>query len=231
MRLITGDLEHLAVETAVMKEMDRRTIEEFGVPGAVLMENAGSCAVEVALGMAAPQARVLILAGAGNNAGDGFVAARHLANRGFTVHVITAVAPEKYKGDAELNFHAISRMGVEIGRWPDDAAARLNDADFVIDALLGTGLSGPLREPFGEIIARLNAARKSVLAVDVPSGLDGDSGEVATAAVEAAGTVTFGLPKTGLFKGEGPRLAGEVVLGDIEMPRAVYPAGKIPDRQ
>ena len=229
MRLITGNLEHLAVSTAVVREMDRRTIEEYGLPGAVLMESAGTSVTEVACLMAPARGRVVVMAGAGNNAGDGFVAARQLANRGFSVCVVTAAESGGYKGDARLNFSIIERMGIDVTEWPHNALALTEGADVIIDALLGTGLSGPLRPPYADMIAAVNAARAHVLSVDIPSGLNADTGEVATAAVKADRTVTFALPKTGLYRGEGPEKTGEVLLGDLEMPRAVYPAGKVVD--
>ncbi|MHC4714459.1 MAG: NAD(P)H-hydrate epimerase [Planctomycetota bacterium] len=228
MRLISEGLERLAVATSVVREMDRRTIEEFGVPGIVLMENAGAGAVEVALDMLGAGRRVCILAGAGNNAGDGFVVARHLVNRGVDVRVITAVDPVKYKGDALTNFAALQKMEIPVETWCQCLAAGLGEADLLVDALLGTGLSGGLRPPYSAVIAALNDSRKPVLAIDIPSGLDGDTGEVATAAVAATKTATFALPKFGLYRGQGPGLAGEIVLVDIEMPRAVYPEGKVP---
>ncbi len=228
MRLISEGLKRLAVATSVVREMDRRTIEEFGVPGIVLMENAGAGAVEVALGMVVAGRRVCILAGAGNNAGDGFVVARHLVNRGVDARVITAVDPGKYKGDALTNFAALEKTRVPVETWCQCLAAGLGKADLLVDALLGTGLSGGLRPPYPAVIAALNESGKPVLAIDIPSGLDGDTGEVATAAVVATKTVTFALPKIGLYRGQGPDLAGEIVLVDIEMPRAVYPEGKVP---
>ncbi len=228
MRLIKDNIERLAVETALVSEMDRRTIEDFGVPGAVLMENAGAAVVEIASQMLGVSGTVVILAGAGNNAGDGFVTARHLANRGYRVKIITTAARAKYHGDAALNLNIVEKMGLPLSPWAKRSRELIKDADLVIDALLGTGLSGPLRPPYREIIEAVNDATDTILAVDIPSGLDADTGEIVSAAVKAAKTVTFGLPKRGLFRGEGPGCAGEVILADIEMPRSVYPRGKVP---
>ena len=226
MRLFHENLEALAVDTATVREMDRRTIEDFGVPGSLLMENAGAAAAEVACETARP-GKVIILAGAGNNAGDGFVVARYLANRGYDVGVIIAVPPEKYTGDALLNFRIINAMGIPAARWTERQCLR-QDAGLLVDALLGTGLKGDLRAPFDEIVTAVNSVDVPVLAVDIPTGLDGDTGRVHGDAVEADVTVTFALPKNGLFEGGGPRYAGRVVLADIEMPRAVYPRGREP---
>ncbi|MCD6404278.1 MAG: NAD(P)H-hydrate epimerase [Planctomycetes bacterium] len=228
MRLLRNNIERLAVETALVREMDRRTIEDFGVPGAVLMENAGAAVVEIASQMLGACGAVVILAGAGNNAGDGFVTARHLANRGYRMEVITAAARAKYHGNAALNLNIVEKMGLPLSLWDERSRELIEGTDLVIDALLGTGLSGPLRPPYGEIIDAVNAAAAAVLAVDIPSGLDADTGEIVSAAVTAAKTVTFALPKAGLFRGEGPDRAGEVILADIEIPRSVYPRGKVP---
>ncbi len=226
MRLVTRGLEALAASSDTVREMDRRTIEEYGLPGIALMENAGSAAAEVAAGMLAPQAGVAVFAGAGNNAGDGFVIARHLAGFGFDIQVILAVPREKYKGDADTNLAVVEKMGLPISQWNGSAPPDISDVSLVVDALLGTGLSGPLRDPFPEVIAFVNAAGRRVLAVDIPSGVDADTGEVSTAAVKAHVTVTFALPKKGLYAGEGRSLAGRVVLADIGMPADVYPEGK-----
>ena len=228
MRLQRGDFSGLAVGTATMREMDRRTVEEFGVPGPVLMENAGGAVAETASSMAAGESPVVVLAGAGNNAGDGFVAARWLSNRGRAVRIITAVPPEKYRGEAALNFRIVRNMGLEVTVWEEVRRDNLPAGALLIDALLGTGLKGELREPFGEAIEFVTGRDGPVLSVDVPSGVDGDTGEVLSAAVKAEKTVTFALPKSGLYNGRGPEFAGEVILADIEMPRAVYPEGKRP---
>jgi hydroxyethylthiazole kinase-like uncharacterized protein yjeF len=229
MRFTRSGLAQIAVTAATAREMDRRTIEEYGIPGAVLMENAGSAAAEIALRMLGVGEHVVVLAGAGNNAGDGFVIARHLANAGRTVKVITAVPPENYKGDAALHCNIVSKMKLPMRTWDQCMPVDVDqEAGLVVDALLGTGLSGPLRLPFPDIIDCLNSRPFKVLAVDIPSGLDADTGEIATSAVKASATVTFALPKKGLFVGKGPERAGEVILADIGMPRDVYPPGKVP---
>jgi len=216
------------VSAATMREMDRRAIEEYGLPGPVLMENAGLAAAEVAEGMLKAEQPVVVLAGAGNNAGDGFVIARHLANGGWPVRIIIAVPPTNYKGDAALNLRIVEKMKLPVITWEECMPADIDGPSLVVDALLGTGLSGPLRLPYPDIIECLNARPLRVLAVDIPSGLDADTGEVATAAVKAEKTVTFALPKKGLFIGKGPERSGEIILADIGMPRAVYPPGKVP---
>ena len=122
-------------------------------------------------------------------------------------------------------------MHLPISPWSEAVSSSLSNASLIVDALLGTGLDGPLRPPYPEIIGALNASSVPVLAVDIPSGLDSDTGRIATDAVVADRTVTFALPKLGLFRGEGPRCTGLLTLADIELPRAVYPPGKVPPSQ
>ena len=229
MRLVRGKLAHLAVEAAVVREMDRVTVLEYGLPGAVLMENAALAATQLAAEMLSGNVRVLVLAGAGNNAGDGFAVARHLANRGVEVEVVTAGQITRYRADAAVNLAVIAKMGLSIRLWGRDISDLSGDYDLVVDALLGTGLSGPLRPPYGEMIDAVNRLGRTVLAIDIPSGLDADTGQAPGAVVKARTTITFALPKTGLYRGVGPDASGEIVLGDIEMPRAVYPEGKLPE--
>ncbi len=208
-----------------VRAIDRRAIEEFGVPGAVLMENAGRGAAEVlgALGVRGP---VLICCGKGNNGGDGFVIARHLDNRGLPVRVLLFAKPEELTGDAALNYEILRRSGVPIdvrAGQPIDAEAlrqELAAAEWVVDALFGTGLAGAVRPPFDRVIAAINASGAKVLAVDIPSGLDCDTGEPLGAAVRAQHTVTFVATKRGFANPAARAWVGEVHVADIGAPRA-----------
>src|SRR5262249_14709750 len=156
-----------------VRDVDRRALSEFGIPGSVLMENAGRGAAELllALGVRGP---VAICCGKGNNGGDGFVIARHLANHGVAVRVLLFAAPEELTGDA-LNYRSLVRMGlplqVHAGAALDLPAVRreLELVEWVVDALFGTGLSGPVKQPLAEVIAVINAGPARVLAVDIPS--------------------------------------------------------------
>lgn len=228
MRFVNTGLAQLAVTAATVRELDRRAIEEYGIPGAVLMENAGSAAAEVAKGMSRRGEEVIILAGAGNNAGDGFVIARYLANSGRKVRIVTAVPHDTYRGDAALYCRVVEKMKLPMLLWRECMPVDVENVGLVVDALLGTGLSGDLRLPYPDIIDCLNSRLLKVLSVDIPSGLDSDTGEIITSAVKATKTVTFALPKKGLFLGKGPDRAGEVILADIGMPRDMYPQGKVP---
>lgn len=208
-----------------VRAIDRRTIEEYGVPGVVLMENAGRGAAEVLLGLGA-RGPVCICCGKGNNGGDGFVIARHLDNAGVAVRVFLFANPEELTGDAAINFHIVSRSLLKIVAFPnlDELARELAEADWIVDALFGTGLSGPLRPPFDQIVAAINASQARVLAVDIPSGLDCDTGQPLGPTVRAHHTVTFVAQKKG-FAAPGARAwLGEVHVVDIGAPRRVLDA-------
>jgi NAD(P)H-hydrate epimerase len=215
---------------AAVRELDRRTIEEFGLPSLVLMENAGRACADEALRMLGPGSQAgpaLVLCGPGNNGGDGLVLARTLENRGRAARVAFVGRREQLaglRGDACTNLELWQRVGggVELvdgpqrHAWLMDALAR---APLVVDALFGTGLARALGEPWREVIELLNASARPVLAVDLPSGLDADSGEVLGAAVRAACTVTLVARKPGLGRGRGPGLCGRVLVAEIGIPR------------
>lgn len=218
-----------AVTAAEMRELDRRTVDEFGIPTLVLMENAGLRAADEALKMLpqVEEAKVVILCGRGNNGGDGFVVARHLHNKGTYVQIFLTAKIETVllKSDAAgQNLEMVLNMGIPVKEILDpDAALQIRpvlcSADLLVDALLGTGLSGEVREPLLTLIRMVNEAQCPVLAIDIPSGLCSDTGHVLGAAVRATKTVTFALPKKGFFIGEGPAHCGQVVTVDISIPR------------
>jgi len=211
-----------------VRDLDRRAIEEYGIPGVVLMENAGRAAAEIAADMLGDAAgkRAVIFCGKGNNGGDGYVIARHLHNRGVKVSLVLACEQSAIPGDGDAGINlAITRaMGiplysVESAGGAADAAALTRKADILVDALLGTGLQGDVRDPYLSLIRLINAADAPVLSVDIPSGLDANTGNVLRAAVRATRTATFVLPKRGFYLGEGPSHTGEVAVIDIGMPR------------
>jgi NAD(P)H-hydrate epimerase len=207
-----------------VRAIDRRAIDEFGVPGAVLMENAGRGAAEI-LASLGIHGRVVVCCGKGNNGGDGFVIARHLDNRGVPVRVLLFAKPEELTGDAALNYHIVSRSGVPIdvraGAVDAEALRReLVTADWVVDALFGTGLMGAVRPPFDQVIAAINASPAKVLAVDIPSGLDCDTGEPLGATVRAHHTVTFVAMKKGFANPAAREWTGLVHVAGIGAPRA-----------
>jgi NAD(P)H-hydrate epimerase len=206
---------------AQVREIDRRAIEEYGVAGVVLMENAGRGAAEmlIALGI---HGRVLVCCGKGNNGGDGFVIARHLGNRGVNVHTILFVRPEDLSGDALINYRILERGGYPLSVMADpdfDILKReLDRSEWIVDALFGTGLSGPVRPPFDKVIEAINARQGGVFAVDIPSGLDCDTGVPLGATVRAAHTVTFVASKTGFANPAAAEWLGQVHVADIGVP-------------
>jgi hydroxyethylthiazole kinase-like uncharacterized protein yjeF len=214
-----------AVTVAEMREADRRAIEEYGIPGAVLMENAGRGAAEVALEMLSGEGarRALVLAGRGNNGGDGYVIARHLSNAGIEVRVRVLAAMEEVSGDARVNLEVVRRMKLDVRemRLPEEReklARELEGCDLVVDAMLGTGTRGEIREPFRTAIELVNAGGRAVLAVDIPSGMDGDTGEPQGTCIVARRTATFAAAKAGMLRPGAGRFVGKMTVIDIGMP-------------
>lgn len=215
------------VTAAQMREMDRRTIEEVGIPGIVLMERAGLAAAEAVRELLKAQGgrRVCVLAGKGNNGGDGFVVARHLAEEGYSVQVFLFGLSEQIQGDARTNLDIWQRLGGNLTEITSadqlgTVETTLAQTDVVVDALLGTGLSRAPREPLASAIHLINRSGKPVMAVDVPSGLDSDSGAVYEGCcVRATCTVTFGAAKIGLMVYPGAGYVGHLTIADIGIPR------------
>lgn len=207
------------------REVDRRAIDEYGMRGLVLMENAGRGVADVLceLGIDGP---VAICCGKGNNAGDGFVIARHLDLRGFPVRVVLAADPGELAGDARENYAVLSKSDVLIDRFAELGPARfdrhLAESAWIVDALLGTGAQGEPRPPVDHMIARMNAAGRPILAVDLPSGLDCDRGVAATQTVRAALTCTFVAAKPGFLVAGADRYVGQLRVLDIGIPRKLF---------
>jgi hydroxyethylthiazole kinase-like uncharacterized protein yjeF len=213
-----------------VREFDRHAIEDLGIPGIVLMENAGRQAADEAerLLAAGRGRRALVVAGRGNNGGDGFVVARHLLVRGYEPSVLVVAEEDKLTGDALANFRLLVPLGIRVDVCSGDTAtvaAAIAEAsaaaDLVVDALLGTGLAGNVREPLRSAIEAINCAGdtgKPVLAIDIPSGLDADSGRPLGEAVRAAATVTFVAAKVGFTAPEALPYTGRLVVADIGVP-------------
>src|SRR5438132_8867442 len=191
-----------AVVAAEMRELDRRATDEFGVPSLLLMENAGAAVARSAQHMLAfpepaiQDPRIVVVAGRGNNGGDGLVAARHLHAAGWDVHITLAGPEERVQGEARANLEMVQRAGVPLAVV--EAAPERFNADLIIDALLGTGLKGDPTGLSAALVEAINRSGAPVLAVDVPSGLNADTGRAAVC-VRAVRTVTFALPKVGLL--------------------------------
>lgn len=218
-----------------MRAIDRMTIEEFGIPGIVLMENAGIQTTKVIKEMLQDTVgkKVWVFAGTGNNGGDGFVIARHLQNSGAKVRIVIVGKENTIKGDAKTNFDILQRTNAEIAYiqgMKDFIPLRIGilGADLIVDALLGTGIKGEVTGEMAEAIRMINQSGKPVVSVDIPSGLNGDTGEICGVCVEATKTVTFGLPKVGLCLQLGSRIIGELVIADISIPREVLFRRRLP---
>ena len=217
-----------------MAEIDRQTIEGIGIPGIVLMENAGLSVVEC-IGErceSLPELCVTILCGKGNNGGDGFVIARHLWNQGCEVQVLLLAEEEAITGDARSNLDILTAMGVPVEELPDGEAwdaygYDLLSSDLVVDALLGTGIKGPVHGFYQDIIQDLNAVETPVVSVDIPSGLCGDTWEVEGKAVIADLTVTLALPKYAHLFPPAEQYVGELVVADIGIPESVVQASNL----
>jgi NAD(P)H-hydrate epimerase len=212
---------------AEVRELDRRGIEEYGVPGVVLMENAGRGAAEILLRLGI-NGQVVICCGKGNNGGDGMVIARHLDNAGAVVCVLLFTRPEDLRGDAAINYHVVARAGLPLrvfsGQTLDADALRheLASAQWVVDALFGTGLSGPVKAPLDEVIGAINASGAHILAVDIPSGLDCDTGQPLGPTVRADHTVTFVAQKKGFANAAARAWVGQVHVAGIGAPRRLF---------
>ncbi len=207
-----------------VRAVDRAAIEELGIPGLILMENAGrNCAdaIEEFLGDMA-DARVAIVAGVGNNGGDGYVIARHLAMRGFGVRTCIICPRQKISGDAEINLQAISALKYDIRFLDSEQLGQLGrqlaEFDLVVDAIGGTGIRGALVGDAAGAVEQINAAARRVVAVDIPTGLDCDTGMADGPVVRADMTVTFVAPKVGFALADASRYTGDVIVADIGIP-------------
>ncbi|GFO65157.1 NAD(P)H-hydrate dehydratase [Geomonas paludis] len=212
------------VSGQVMQLMDRRAIGEFGVPGLELMERAGrGCAdvIEEAFGEGEAR-RAVIVAGKGNNGGDGFVISRLLAERGWEAPVLLLAAPEAVAGDAAANLARLDPATVQsMPQGLAGAEVLLQGATVIVDALLGTGMNSEVTGVYAEAIDLINAAGAPVVSVDIPSGVDAATGKVLGRAVRADITVTFALAKLGNVLYPGAELCGRLVVAEIGMPDAV----------
>ncbi len=206
-------------------------IEEKRVPSVALMENAGRSVADhvSALLEKKKEACVCVLCGLGNNAGDGFVAARHLWNAEMNVSVFLLGPSDKLKNDARINYEILKRCHYpvkEIFRLTPTLKTVLAKADVVVDAIFGVGLNRDIEGLFRSCIALVNDLRCQVVAVDIPSGLDGTTGHIYQVCIKAKRTVTFSAPKAGFYRQEGPRYVGDVVTVDIGIPRKLFKGRK-----
>ena len=207
-----------------VRAFDAWAINALGIPGVALMENAGRSCAELLVDKleGIPEPKVCIFCGTGNNGGDGYVIARHLINRGIKITIVICGDYNKIKGDAKTNLDILERMGRSIERLnpsDNDVAGRVAHfsagASAIVDALFGTGLKGQLSDEYKRLIENINSCNIPVLAVDIPSGIDCDSGEPFGAAIRAKWTVTFVAVKKGFLTANTAQYTGEIFVASI----------------
>jgi ADP-dependent NAD(P)H-hydrate dehydratase / NAD(P)H-hydrate epimerase len=223
-----GDLHMRVLNSAQMREADRRTIEDIGIPSLVLMENAGRQVVAAMETIHSDllERHVAVLCGRGNNGGDGFVIARTLLQRGIDVSVFLLGRVADVRGDARTNLEILGRLGLTVIEVADGQAwelhfSELSDCNLIVDAIFGTGLNAPIAGLIQTVVADVNASSIPVVSVDLPSGLSADSAEPIGDSIEAGVTVTIAAPKLPLVLPPAETRAGDVVIADIGIPAAI----------
>lgn len=216
-----------------MQLLDKISIEKIGIPGIVLMENAGKAVADFISGNWGSSHKVYLFCGPGNNGGDGLVVARHLFNRGYQVQVFLGIKKDKLKGDAAINFKIAINMGIDVKELLSSSQiSTLRELTrekgvILVDALLGTGAKGSPRGILKEMIELINGWEAVKIAVDLPTGVDADTGEVPGEAVKADFTLTFAYPKRGIYLYPGMDYAGEIKVVDIGIPANILEKEKI----
>src|SRR5213594_141137 len=219
------------LNSAQMREADRRTIDDIGISSLVLMENAGRQAVAAMEAMYADllERQVGVLCGRGNNGGDGFVVARTLVQRGVDVAVFLLGGVADVRGDARANLEILGRLGLTVVEIADSQAwelhfSEVSDCTLIVDAIFGTGLNTPVSGFIESIVADVNASGITVVAIDLPSGLSADSPKPIGPSIEAGLTVTLAAPKLPLVLPPAEIRAGDIVIADIGIPNEVLDA-------
>ena len=219
------------LNSAQMREADRRTIQEIGISSLVLMENAGRQAVAAMEAMYSDLSdrHVAVLCGQGNNGGDGLVVARTLMQRGVDVSVFLIGRVTEVRGDARTNLEILGHLGLTVVEIADSQAwelhfSEIGDCTLIVDAIFGTGLNAPVSGLMETVVADVNAAAIPVVAIDLPSGLSADSYEPIGDSIEATMTVTLAAPKLPLVLPPGETRAGDIVIADIGIPSEVLEA-------
>jgi NAD(P)H-hydrate epimerase len=223
----------VAVSVAQMYAIDRTAIETLKIPRLLLMEHAGFALARCvqALKSYPSKRRVLVCCGTGYNGGDGLCAARHLHNWGYHPHVVLAGEKTRLREEPAVYATIVERLGLPLQSCPSKETLRqiepwVMGCDVVIDALLGIGAHGAMREPIASLIDLLNHSGKPIIAADIPSGLDADTGLAQGIAIYATATVAFGLPKQGCFLKDGPAHTGTLHIDPITLPPKLIGKGK-----
>ena len=213
------------VTVAQMREVDRIMVDELHIELLQMMENAGRCLAAHTrnwLGGQLTGRQVVVLAGSGGNGGGGLVAARRLTNWGASTSVVLGRSRNEFRGVPAHQLEILGRMGVPVWTVEQLLPDALAGADAILDALIGYSLQGSPREPVASLIEAANRASAPVVALDVPSGLDGNSGQAYDPTIRAATTLTLALPKTGLMRPAARDWVGDLYLADISVPLQVY---------
>lgn len=218
------DKRYIVMTREEARDFDCRAINTIGIPGVVLMENAGRSCAELIKEKLKHTAnpKVCIFCGTGNNGGDGYVIARHLHNSGFEVIVVIFGDKGKIKGDAAINLDVLIALNLPVECINPDSPditrqvkKFTSKADMIVDSLLGTGLTGQVKNGYKNIIEAINSLECPVVAVDIPSGLDCDTGQPLGAAVKADYTVTFAALKKGFTAEQAKQYTGEIFIASI----------------
>jgi len=213
------------VSVAEMQAIDEAAIHEFGIPRLLLMEQAGLAVAHASQQLLSRSTgTILVGCGTGFNGGDGFCAARHLFAQGYVPHIIVMGRLSRLREEPALYVTMLQRLGLRLTEVTMERQVKalkrwFASCDLIIDALLGIGGRGSVREPMASLITHMNQSGKPIVAVDIPSGLDADTGVVQGVAVKATVTVTFGLPKRGCLIAEGPKRTGRLIIEPIAFPR------------
>ncbi len=209
-----------------LKVLDRKATEVYGIPGIVLMENAGLRAADFVRYAAGEfkGPRIVVVCGRGNNGGDGFVVARHLINNGYAVSVFVLAKKKEISSDAALNLAILEKMKAKVyfsyGLFPQKFFKReISRCNLIVDAIFGTGLARAIDGPLKQYVSFINYSAKPVVSLDVPSGLDADTGKVLGVAVKATYTLTMAAAKKGFYVNQGPKHIGKLYIVDIGLPR------------
>ncbi|MGI6679312.1 MAG: NAD(P)H-hydrate dehydratase [Dehalobacterium sp.] len=217
-----------------MRQLDQTAINDYQIPGIVLMENAGLAVMSV-IREQFPESllrgRILVFAGKGNNGGDGLVIARHLANAGCEVKIFLLCKPEELNGDALINWNVIRKMNLPYQIIITDRDLNLVKVglmytELIIDGIFGTGFKGQAQGTIAKLIDLINESGKPVLAIDLPSGMEANTGWVKGSCIQAQVTVTMGLPKIGMVLDPGAKFVGQMIVADISFPRVLITQGQ-----
>ena len=206
-----------------IQTLDDVAICQYGVPSIALMENAGKAVADETLRQLKkkPSAKVVVICGLGNNAGDGFVVARHLLNAGIRTDVYLIGSARKLKQDAAINYNILRSIKYPVQEIKDVSPGmvkKFESADVFVDAIFGVGLNREIKGVFKDVVEAVNGYAKKVVAVDIPSGLDGTTGNIYGVCIKANTTVTFSFAKKGFLKKEGPKHVGKIKVVDIGIP-------------